>query len=150
MISRKKVYAAGGIKGLSWADAVLWREDLAKALGENVQVLSPMRSKSYLVGENEIKDSYDDFTLSTGKGITTRDRWDVMTCDVVFMNLLGLKKVSIGTMIEVGWADAFRKPLIVVMDDKNIHDHAMVKEIAGFTVKTFDEGVMVCRALLCL
>ena len=38
-------------------------------------------------------------------------------CDVVLMYLIGAKKVSIGTMIEAGWADAYRKPVVLVLED---------------------------------
>ena len=39
------------------------------------------------------------------KGIVTRDRWDVAKADVVLMNLVGATQVSIGTMVELGWAE---------------------------------------------
>jgi hypothetical protein len=35
----------------------------------------------------------------------TRDRFDATRCDVLLVNLLGAERVSIGTMMEVAWAD---------------------------------------------
>lgn len=44
-------------------------------------------------------------------------------------------------MIEIGWIDILRKPLIVVMKQGNIHDHGMIHEIAAYTVPTIEEAV---------
>jgi hypothetical protein len=51
--------------------------------------------------------------MSKPKGLTTRDRWDAMRCDVLLVNLLGATKVSIGTVLEFGWADAMDIPIVV-------------------------------------
>lgn len=144
------VYLAGPIKGLSYDGATTWREDAQIALAAvGIVALSPMRFKRYLAGELTIGDSYADFTLSTEQGITTRDRFDVQRCDVVLMNLLGAEKVSIGTMIEAGWADAYRKPVVLVVEDSgNAHDHCMLRTIAGFRVPTLAAGLDTVAALL--
>jgi nucleoside 2-deoxyribosyltransferase len=79
----------------------------------------------------------------------TRDRYDVMSSDVVLFNLLGTTTVSIGTCIEFGWADAFRKPVVLVMEPEgNLHDHPMVREAAGYIVPTLDEAVQVLDCIL--
>ena len=39
----------------------------------------------------------------------------------MLVNLLGLEKITLGTMVEYGWADAFRKPIITVIEKKEIH-----------------------------
>ena len=71
-----------------------------------------------------------------------------MRCDMVLMNLLGATKVSIGSMIELGWADAFRKPVVLVIEEGNCHMHAIVQEIAGFIVPTLDQGIEVVKSIL--
>lgn len=40
----------------------------------------------------------------------------------------------LGTLIQARWADAFRKPIIIVMEDEHPHNYVMVKELAGFFV----------------
>lgn len=143
------VYLAGPIKGLNYGGATEWREDADAALAlRGITALSPMRFKNYLAMEGEIADSHAGHTLSTAEGITARDRFDVQRCDVVLMNLLGADKVSIGTMIEAGWADAFRKPVVLVMEDGGIHEHGILGTIAAFRVSTLHDGIDVVHSLL--
>ena len=111
--------------------------------------LSPMRAKKYLGKETSLKDSYASHPLSTPKGIVTRDRWDATRADIVLVNVLGATRVSIGTMMELGWADAYRVPIVLVMESSgNPHDHGMVREVAGFVVPTLDEALAIVKALL--
>lgn len=142
------IYLAGPIGGLSYDDAVGWREHAAKWLSERgISSASPMRFKSFLATEKAIKDHYD-HTLANPRAIYTRDRWDVSRCDLIIANLLGAEKVSIGTVLEIGWADMFKKPIILVMEPGNIHDHAMINECAGYVVSTITEALEVAQALL--
>lgn len=143
-----KVYLAGPIKGLSYGGAVEWRayaQDRLNSAG--LEALSPMRYKRYLNGETSIRDSYGEFPLSSDQGVVTRDRWDVGRCDIVLMNLHQSQAISIGTMIEVGWADAFRKPVIAVLTDQDLHWHGMVRACAGFVVPSLDEAIDIAIAL---
>ncbi len=87
--------------------------------------------------------------MSSSRGIMTRDRFDTMDCDAVFANLLGATIVSIGTAMEIAWADMLRKPVILVMEASgNLHDHPMIREAAGYRVETVDEGITLANALL--
>jgi nucleoside 2-deoxyribosyltransferase len=145
----KLVYLAGPITGTSFEDATNWRTQASVALAEEgIITLSPMRGKDYLAQHTSLADSYDNVNvLSTQKGIVTRDRWDCQRANVVLVNMLGAERVSIGTVIELGWADAARNPIVLIMESENIHDHAMVRELAGFIVPTIDEGLLVVKAL---
>jgi nucleoside 2-deoxyribosyltransferase len=150
-MSKPLVYLSGPITGLTYKDGNDWRV-LAHALlnGADTNVLSPLRGNSYLPQDSPLdKSSYEEYPLSTGKGITTRDRFDTMRCDVMLVNLLGAQRVSIGTMIELGWADAARVPIVLVMEKEgNPHDHAMVQQIVGYRVDTLEEGLWLVNALL--
>jgi nucleoside 2-deoxyribosyltransferase len=107
-----------------------------------------MRKKEYLGQETNIGDHYPDTVLSCQRGITTRDRWDAMRCDALFVNLLGATRVSIGTVMEIAWADAKRIPIVLVMEKEgNLHDHAMLREVVGFRVENLDDGVRVIEAM---
>jgi nucleoside 2-deoxyribosyltransferase len=143
------VYLAGPITGLSWGNATDWRDHARTSLAKNgINGLSPLRAKDYLAKEDAIAVQYDNYVMSTGKGITTRDRWDCLRCDALLVNLIGAKKVSIGTMMELGWASAAHKPIILCMEDEgNPHDHAMVREVCGFVVNTLDHGIEVVKAM---
>lgn len=154
----KCVYLAGPISGLTWNEATDWRQEVSnQLLRGGIKAISPLRAKVYLRECGPIKDHYTDndidvaaFTnMSTPRGITTRDKFDCTRCSVIFVNLLGTTKVSIGTMIELGWANAHNIPVVLVIEEKdNIHDHAMVNELTGFRVKTIEEGIKVVQAIL--
>lgn len=150
MATKPLVYLAGPIKGLSYDGATDWRRHAAGLLHiAGIEALSPMRHKAYLAGDQDIADDYPLSALSSQRGITARDRFDVGRCDVVLANLLGAEQVSIGTMIELGWADGARKPIVLVMEDTgNPHDHAMVRELANFRVLTLAEGLRLVAALV--
>lgn len=160
---RPRVYLAGPITGLTYDGATDWRDDVARFFEPRVIAVSPMRGKSYLAALTVIEDAKkqqaaiggttEDLyklgnVMSSPQGITGRDRNDVMKADAVLMNLLGAKKVSIGTMIEAGWADAFRKPLVVVREPDNLHAHGMLDTIATYTVADLDEGIHLVNLLL--
>lgn len=140
-----KIYLAGPISHTSYGGATDWREYLEQELFSHT-CLSPMRGKSYLSSEECIKDHYGT-PLSCSRGIITRDHWDVQRCDIVVANLLGASRVSIGTVLEIGWAHAYRKPLIVVMEEGGLHDHAMIREIAGFWVRSLEDAIEIVRQL---
>ena len=144
------VYLAGPITGLSYGGAVDWREsvrtDLARA---GIRGLSPMRGKEYLKDDTGIADEYAGMVLSCSRGITTRDRFDCNRADLLIVNFLGATKVSIGTVMEIAWADAKRIPVILVIEDEgNVHDHAMIRECTGFRVNTLEEAVKIAKVVL--
>lgn len=146
------VYLAGPITGLKFGAAVDWRTWAQEQLAvQGIRGVSPMRAKDYLRSAGELAArGYDDKPLSRGKGIITRDRWDCTHADIVLVNLSGAKQVSIGTVMEIAWADAARIPVVLVMDadGRNVHDHAMVREAAGFIVPTLEEAVTLTVAIL--
>jgi hypothetical protein len=142
-------YLAGPIAGLDFAGGQSWREYVMSKLPQEIRGISPLRAKGErLVRVGIINDSYEDNPLTSAKGINTRDRFDCTRADCIIMNLLGASKVTIGTMIEIGWADAARRPIILVMEKDNIHNHPMVRECAGFIVDNLDEAITVCEAIL--
>ena len=144
----KTLYLAGPITGCSYDGATDWRDYVAKNLPDWISPVSPMRGKEYLSEETSIASAYEDIPLSCQKGITCRDRHGVMNCDMMMVNLLGAEKVSIGSVMEMGWADMIRKPFVLIMEPGNMHDHPMVKETAGFIVDTLDSGINIAKAVL--
>lgn len=149
------VYLAGPITGLNYAGATDWREAAIADLHYwGIKGLSPMRGKDYLKHVPQIftpdGDAYGHLSvLSTNRGITTRDRWDATRCDALLVNLLGAEKVSIGTVMEIAWADLSRIPIVCAMEPYgNPHDHGMVTEAIGFRVPTLEEALHVVKAML--
>lgn len=156
----KSVYLAGPIAGLTVEQAVTWRAEAAFKLWQRgIQALSPMRAKAELFPQGHVFDNqgHDRSPLTTGKGIVTRDRNDIVTCDLMLVNLTGVNKFSLGTAVEFGWADAYRKPIITIMPDwtggettnpNNPFHHAFIIELSGYIVNSLDDGLALAIQVL--
>ncbi len=149
------VYLAGPITGLNYKGCTDWRQSAADELNKvGIKALSPMRAKSYLERLDKISGHGRDYAhmgpMSTSQGVVTRDRFDTQkSCSVVLMNLLGAERVSIGTMVELGWADSARVPVVLAMEETgNVHDHMFVRQLAGYVVGTLEEALAVVQAIL--
>lgn len=150
-MTRFKVYLAGAISGLAFDDAQDWRAYVRGALEPTgIDAYSPLRQKHFLenVGPIDPNGSYGVWPLSTDRGIMTRDHFDCQSSDLIFVNLLGATRVSIGTVMEIAWAFAYRKPLVMAMEDGNLHDHPMIREAIGYRVPTLDHAIAVTQAIL--
>lgn len=144
------VYLAGPIAHLTYDEANAWRVEAVRVLSDfGIRGRSPLRGKEFLQERGIITlEAYND-VMASDPGIVTRDRYDVMNCDLVLVNLLGAPKVSCGTPVEYGWADAFRKPIITVIEDEGSpYDHPFVRQLTGYRVNTLDEGLSIAKILL--
>ena len=146
---KKSVYLAGAIKGLTYKNCNDWRKYAKQELTKHGLVgISPMRAKEFLDTGNLLLENYD-HVIASQEGVVARDRMDVKSCDVMLANLLGLEKITIGTMVEYGWADAYRKPIITIIEKTgNVHEHYFVRELTAFRVETLEEGLSVAKAIL--
>lgn len=148
-MTKPSVYLAGPITGVSWNGATSWRDDATTWLVPEITAFSPLRRKDYLIGSESISPSYEEWPLSSSRGLMTRDRFDCFNRDMILAYLLGALKISIGTVMEIAWGDMGRKPIVIVMEQSgNVHDHPMIREAAGYIVPTLEEAVAVCRAVL--
>jgi nucleoside 2-deoxyribosyltransferase len=129
------------LTGVSYSDALNWRKYVESKLPADVIAFSALRGKGHVTNERVLKDEYPEHLLSTPQGTITRDRYDVSRCDALFVNLLNSDEVSIGTIMEMAWADAWRIPIILAMEARNIHDHAFVRQVAGFITADLDEAI---------
>ena len=146
----RSVYLAGPITGCNYDECSDWRDEIKKIVHKHIECYSPMRGKYYLKKAETIKGRHQgNKPLSKAKGIVSRDRFDVYNCDIVIMNLKDAKQISIGTMVELGWADAYRKPVILIRDKgDDIHAHAFVDEISSFIVETLEEAADLVNVIL--
>ena len=122
-------------------------EILNEELEDCCEVISPLRGKELLFNDDEILGTEYANVRLTSKAITTRDRFDVMRTDLIVVNFLGINRVSIGTVLEIGWADMLRKPVLVIMGKGNIHQHGMIKEIAGWVVDDYSLAIKIIRVM---
>ena len=147
---KKKLYLAGPISGLTFEGAALgWREQIKPLLPE-FDLFSPMRAKDFLAGEGVLEGSYAYNPMSSENGILGRDHNDVFTCDLMIANFLedeGNK--SLGTALEFGWAHAYRKPIIMVAEQDNVHrQHPMLRGASIYVVESLDEAASLAKHLL--
>lgn len=148
------VYLAGPITGLNYTGCTDWRayakESLAK---DGIHGLSPMRAKEYLASLPVISGTGEEYAhmsvISQPRGVATRDRYDATRCDVLLVNLLGAKQVSIGTVMEIAWADLKRIPIVLAMEKTgNPHEHMMINEVYGYRVESLDDALHCVRCVL--
>lgn len=146
----KKVYLAGAISGLTYDNAEDWRALAREFLdAHGIAGYSPLRAKDYLRSEGVLEQSYAHTPFSSDRGIMTRDHWDCMTSDLILVNLLGTTRVSVGTVMEIAWGFAYRKPVVVAMEDaNNLHEHPMIREAIGFRFNTLFDALHATRCIL--
>jgi nucleoside 2-deoxyribosyltransferase len=134
---------------LSYKEATDWRDVAREWLdARNIVAISPMRGKEYLSSLKTISGHGREYLglgpLSAPAGVLTRDHWDVFRSDVILANLLGAKAVSIGTVMEIAWAHAYRKPVVLVMEPQeegNPHDHMMITQAVGYQVPSLEAAL---------
>lgn len=144
----KKIYLAGPITGLSYEAATKWREDVKESLPE-YECFSPLRAKWYLQQYAQLPAvSTSDKPLSSAKGILCRDYFDCSTADLIIVNFLNAKRISIGTVAEIAWAWQARKPIIAIMNSKNVHEHDFLNEMIAYKVSTVNDAKSLARAIL--
>lgn len=144
-----RVYLAGPISGCTYNQCTDWRAYFAERLeGLGVEALSPMRGKDYLNDGELIDGDYDDTILSNAQAILHRDFWDCCRSDVVFVNLLGATRVSIGTVMEIAFAHARQIPVVLLMEPGNVHNHPMIQQAVAFKVATVEQALDTLRIVL--
>lgn len=142
-MSKLRVYLAGPIAGQTG-------EKLLNSIAEKAAILTdigylvyqPMVGKSHIIPHTETYKSngYEQFAVATNHSIFARDKWMVTQADIIVADLsTSGDRVSIGTMMEIAWANLQGKLVIVVLPDGNIHNHLFVLEAATHIFKNMDQ-----------
>lgn len=121
-----KVYLSGKISGLNKSDALNWREDAKKALQDVCELICPLRHADMVAQEH-----YPG--LANGlhpEEILQRDLLDIEDSDLI---LCLFDASSIGTMMELGYAYARDKEIIMILDDEHLAKHPF---ISGYSLNT--------------
>lgn len=154
----KTVYLAGPISGLTYDEATGWRLQAQEQLAESgIKAISPLSSAVHLrnhkglLTDCEIVPGLECLVraMSTPTGVVTRDKFYCLNTDVMILNLIGSKRVSIGSMVEVGWANARNIPIVLVMEETgNLHEHAFVTECCQFRTTNVNDALRIVKAIL--
>jgi len=126
-----KVYLAGPVTGRTYHEANAWRTQIP------FDVINPLRFNREDMSDKEA-------AFCGMKNIVRRNFHDVSRCDVV-LAYLRTSVVSFGSLYELAWAYALRKPTVVVCDW--IHDHPYLQEAADFRCNDLAEAIRVIHEL---
>lgn len=154
------LYLGGPITGLGYTDALDWREEVRMRLASSaphIECIDPMRAKQHLAGVESIGPHGHAGGLLNSHAVVARDMWDVDRCDIILLNLIGAQQISIGSMVELGRANARGKFVIVVLPPeetgsdagagRNPHDHLFVFELASMVAPSVDEALVVIESI---
>lgn len=139
------VYLAGLIstehpKSLEWRTS---RAIKVWAAVNSVRLLDPLRGKGVL-GE-VTTDGGITCSVATSADIMRRDFRDVVSCDVLLVNLntWGSTRPMIGTPMELGWAWEHHKPVVAVAPPKDYlwRNHPMVSQAVSHYMDTVEDAI---------
>lgn len=144
------VYLAGPIGGLTWAEATDWRNNATELL-RPMRCLSPLRDMdgASLRGScfTEDRAQESNFDKVPFNKLFQRDYMDVHTCDAVFVNFIGAKKQSVGTICEIAWTYRQGKPMVVVMEPGNINENIFLDMQIHHRAHNLADGINMLRGL---
>jgi nucleoside 2-deoxyribosyltransferase len=135
------VYLAGPITGETFESANWWRTAATLPLEEHGwRVLSPLRGKAKFVPNTGTTVLSNDF--DGDREAFSRDTFDIDRSDVGIWNFDGAKRVSIGSVAEIGYAYARAKHIVVCTGDDEIHsEHLFIRNMASIMVPTLDDAL---------
>jgi nucleoside 2-deoxyribosyltransferase len=146
----KSIYLAGPISDCDRGEANNWRSDLRiKLAAYDIRGISPLRCEP-LVGERYGL-GIPDPRFGTARAIASKNFLDVQMCDITLCYMpknLNERRLSVGTLCELAWAHALRKPTILVSDFPFLLEHPVVQANASWILSTLDEAVEVIVGVL--
>jgi nucleoside 2-deoxyribosyltransferase len=139
------VYLAGPILGCDKDEANTWRHEVAaKLAAHNIVGISPLRRQL----EPSHKGKYG---LGTRKTTGSKNIFDVKNCDMTLAYLPKMpegRHQSYGTLLEIGWAYALGKSVILVTDDPEVRDHMVIDFCANWVTDTLEKGTEIAINIL--
>ena len=144
MNKHQLVYLAGPMTGLTREQVVGWRKYATHTLSEQgFTVLDPARGIMFLKPEEVVTDAYEESFTENKHTVFTRDRFDSTRADILLVNFTGvMNRVSIGTVMEIAWANLSHKFVVTVMEKEgNPHMHAFIREASGVMFYDLQDAV---------
>jgi hypothetical protein len=138
------VYLCGPVTGTTKSIRSDWRTQVRQGLPAGIVAIDPTRQKVEEIDETSANLTETEMLKLAlhGRTVAQRDRFDVMRSDLLLANFLGAEARSIGSIGEIFWADAYRKPIIMVREHSgNPHQHAFLDALAGWLFHDLDAAV---------
>lgn len=144
-----KVYLCGPLSGHTMEYARGWRDHATMRFRRHmIDVLSPLRGLPADYSQRKVDELENEHMLALPEFYFERDRNDVLNrADAVFCNLLDAKKISPGSMIELGWANSRGIPIVLVVEPHNVHQCGFLRRITPLQFVTLDAGIDAAIAL---
>jgi nucleoside 2-deoxyribosyltransferase len=137
-------YTCGAMNGYSLSEANWWRKEITQYFEENsnnIRIINPTRGKS---DTDRLDTGYDKSFRSEKRYIFRRDMNDVRRCDFLFVYLpISEKGISIGSLVEIGWATVLGKPIFVVTNNVSLQKHPLINGSAVWIGDSLEQGVEV-------
>jgi nucleoside 2-deoxyribosyltransferase len=145
---QRYVYLAGPIVGRTKSEANHWRQHVADQLGDHGIVgISPLRCEP-IHGERYPTSHDADPLFGTPRAIGAKNRFDVKAADIVLAYMPEEHPLSLGTLGEIFWADAYGKQVIMVTTDHKLLEHPVLDAAVDWKLSTLDEAIDVCIGIL--
>ncbi len=132
------VYLGGAFAQFTPEEVLARQQEIINLLDPSISVLRPKHQGAYPSTLGALTDAV----------LTTRDRLMVGKSDVLVLDCLGATSLSRGSLVEIGWADELRKPVVLVAEEGNPHIFNMSLTLARFIVPTRQTAADVVNALL--
>jgi nucleoside 2-deoxyribosyltransferase len=137
------LYLAGPITGLTLKAANDWREDdlmLASLAKHGYVCLNPLREKEHL-GAWENQPLPARYTPEQEEFEVSHDLDDINKSCAILANFKDAQRVSIGSVWELGYANAKGKPVVSVLEPGGLHDHLFIHNTSYKVVESMFEAV---------
>jgi len=132
------VYLSGPMGGCTFKEMSTWREYVATKLDSpTLKCIIPTRSFSAKFIPKE-----------TDKWINRRDYFDCVRSQCLLVNFIGMKSLSIGTIMEIAWAYQKQINIVCVCEPDGPQNHPMLKDSITHEVASLDEGIAAIKELL--
>lgn len=141
----KFIYLAGPINGCEEGEAKEWRKYVQSKFNKGIVGINPLRCEPPAAcSTGKYAATYSDPKYGLARAIHGKNWLDTVACDFVLAYLPKFandRRPSYGTVMEIGWASAMKKPICLVTDDPVIVAHPVVNTAANWILNTLDESV---------
>jgi nucleoside 2-deoxyribosyltransferase len=147
------VYLAGPIENKTVEEANGWRDEITTNLeGRGILCINPLRCEPVVDGV--YSGNYSDPRFGTPHAIWGKNKYDIDHSDLVLAHfppqhgqVWQKSPVSIGTMIEMGYAHAYGIPIITWTQDPRVAAHPIVYSMSGWILDNMNDVLAVIKGL---
>jgi nucleoside 2-deoxyribosyltransferase len=123
-------------------------EQVSKLKSYGYDVLCPMIGKEYLKEEKSLHGEGYFTPSSNNHAIKARDMWMVRQSDILLADFSSAEVASIGSCMELAWANMLGKHVISIIPEDNVHRHAFILECSDIVFTTISEAYIYLRGLV--